>query len=338
MLYGLTRKERILRTIQRKPVDRLPVNLELTVPCAQKVIDDLGIRHDELLGVLDSHIVYAYLNDTVKRENGIIYDNWGVGYDEHEGAAIRVHPMEDELMADRYEFPDPKSPTLLSSVEKTVSDYGQEFLIPVYQKWLLFERACWLRGVENFLIDMVANRPFAEWLLDQITDYQIKLAKRAVETGIDCGRTGDDWGGQTGLLFSPTLWRELIKPRLKRIWDVYKNAGLPIIHHSCGLISEIIPDLVELGLDVLHPLQTVISRKEVKGRYGSSLVFYGGIDTQHVIPFGSTEDISAEVDDCFETLGRDGGYIVGFAHTLTSETPLENLYAVLDAVRRRQDM
>ena len=136
---------------------------------------------------------------------------------------------------------------LWMGLKATIAKYGDDYFVTSYQRWLLFERACWLRGVENFLTDMIVDRPFAEWLLDRITEYQVEVARKYIEIGIDCGRTGDDWGSQMGMLFSPDLWRGLIKPRLKKVWDVYHDAGLPVIHHSCGDIRPIIPDLIELG-------------------------------------------------------------------------------------------
>ncbi|HHV61394.1 MAG TPA: hypothetical protein GXX51_01970 [Firmicutes bacterium] len=331
----MTRKERVIRTIKREPVDRLPVNLEFTVPLAESFVARFKLDQDSLFEVLDSHIIYAYLSDEVDRKGDIIIDNWGVGYDAREGAAIRIHPLSDRLALRNYEFPDPCEKRLMEGPMATIARYGRDYFVASYQRWLLFERACWLRGVENFLMDMIVDRPFAEWLLDRITEYQVEVARRYVAAGVDCGRTGDDWGSQLGMMFSPDLWRELIKPRLKKVWDVYHDAGLPVIHHSCGDIRPIIPDLIELGLDVLHPVQAIMPRKELKRDFGARLILYGGIDTQHTIPFGTPEDVRRETIECIDILGAGGGYIVGLGHTLTSETPLANVSALIGAVRER---
>ena len=205
-----------------------------------------------------------------------------------------------------------------------------------YQKWLLFERACWLRGMENFLLDLAADRPFAEWLLDRITDYQVAVAQRCIAAGVDCGRTGDDWGTQRGMLFSPTLWRALIRPRLARVWAVYQEAGLPVLHHSCGDIQPIIGDLVEMGLTILHPLQAMMPRAALKAAYGDRLVFYGGIDCQGVVPVGTPEEVRAEAREAIRTLGARGGVVIGLTHTLTSETPLENVWALWKTVQEER--
>ncbi|NLZ53324.1 MAG: hypothetical protein GX892_09285 [Thermoanaerobacteraceae bacterium] len=329
----VTRKERMIKIIKRQPVDRLPVSLELTVPLVEKLSIVLNLSQDELFEVLDNHIIYAYLSDSVSSKDNIVIDNWGVGYDIYEGAAIRIHPLYDKRALKDYEFPDPSAEWLMDGPKATIAKYGDDYFVTSYQRWLLFERACWLRGVENFLTDMIVDRPFAEWLLDRITEYQVEVARKYIEIGIDCGRTGDDWGSQMGMLFSPDLWRGLIKPRLKKVWDVYHDAGLPVIHHSCGDIRPIIPDLIELGLDVLHPVQAVMPREELKKNFGAKLVFYGGIDTQHIVPLGAPEEIYFEVTDCINTLGAGGGYIVGLGHTLTSEVPLINIGVLITAVR-----
>ncbi|MFB3818675.1 MAG: uroporphyrinogen decarboxylase family protein [Candidatus Methylomirabilales bacterium] len=332
----LTHKDRIRRTLRREPVDYVPSNLEFSGPLAARVAHALRVSVPDLLTTFDNHIVYAYLDDETRRDAGLIYDNWGVGVQEQEGAAIVVHPMADRSAAERYRFPDPDAPGLLRTVERAVRRYGSEYFVATYQRWLLFERACWLRGMENFLLDLVTDRPFAEWLLDRITDYQVAVARRCVASGADCGRTGDDWGTQRGMIFSPQLWRELIRPRLARIWHVYQEAGVPVMHHSCGDITPIVGDLADMGLAVLHPVQAMMPRQTLKAAYGDRLVFYGGIDCQGVVPLGSPEEVRAETQDAIRTLGAGGGLIIGLTHTLTSETPLENLRMLWETVREER--
>lgn len=328
----ITPKDRVLKTICGAPLDKLPVNIEFTPPLEKKYAAYLGMKAEDLKTFFGNHIIYSYLNDEVKRESGLITDNWGVSYDEIEGATIRVHPLENKENIKKYIFPDPIYEPLMDKTKNDLDTYGDKYFVTSYQRWLLFERAAWLRGVENFLLDMVSDLKFTHWLLDRITEYQIEIAKRYVELGVDCGRTGDDWGGQSGMLFSPLLWRQLIKPRLQKIWDIYHQAGLPVIHHSCGDIRPIVPDLIEMGLEILHPVQSIMPREELKKRYGANLVFYGGIDTQRVLAFGSPSDVYNEVSDCIRILGENGGYVIGLGHTLTSETPFENINALVKAV------
>jgi uroporphyrinogen decarboxylase len=332
----LTHKERVFRTLRRQPVDYVPSNLEFSTPLAARIARELRVEVADLLTVFDNHIVYAHLSDEVRRDGGLVYDNWGIGVQEQEGAAIVGHPLAERDAVDRYRFPDPQAAGLLGGVEEAVKQFGGEYFVAGYQRWLLFERACWLRGMENFLLDLAAEPDFAEWLLDQITEYQIAVAKRCVAAGVDCGRTGDDWGTQQGMLFSPALWRKFIRPRLARVWAVYQNAGLPILHHSCGDVQAIIGDLAEMGLTILHPMQAVMPRAEIKQAYGDRLVFYGGIDCQGVVPIGTPEEVRAEASAAIDALGSGGGLIIGLTHTLTSETPLENVDALWTTVQEKR--
>lgn len=327
-----SKRERILRTINREPIDCLPVNLEFSPHLAKAYAKYKGIKEEDLIELLGNHIIYLYLSDEVDRKDGLVIDNWGVGYEELEGASIKVCPLSNKEMIKKYVFPDPSEKYLMDGPKENIKKYKSNYFIASYQRWLLFERACWLRGAENFMIDMVSDIVFAEWLLDKIMEYQIMIAHRYVDLGVDCGRTGDDWGSQRGMMFSPELWRKLIKPRLSKIWEVYHQAGLPVIHHTCGDVRPIIPDLIDLKLDILHPIQDVMPREELKEKYGSEIVFYGGIDTQKVLPLGTPEEVYQDVSECIKTLGKGGGYIVGLGHTLTSETPFSNIDALLLSV------
>jgi uroporphyrinogen decarboxylase len=172
------------------------------------------------------------------------------------------------------------------------------------------------------------NPDFVETLLDKITDYQMEIAKRYVQIGIACGRTGDDYGGKTGMLFSPTMWRRFIKPRLKRVWQVYQDAGIPIIHHSCGNIYSIIPDLIELGADILNPIQPdAMDIAKVKEQFGDKLTLYGGISTAGALALGTPQEVEEDVFRTTAILGINGGYIIAPAQGITSEVSIENIEA-----------
>ncbi|KYH33113.1 uroporphyrinogen decarboxylase family protein [Neomoorella mulderi] len=340
----LSHKERVLRSIARKEIDHLPIQIEFTPAALDKVTKAWGVPNNEeyLIERLDNHLVYAYLNDPFGKirkriftpEEKILYDEWGVGWDtQQEGTFIAYHPLANLEKYKDYQFPDPYSPDLMDFAKETVAKYAGEYLVPSYQVTCLFERAWALRGFENFLMDMILNRDFAEELLEKITDYQVEIAKRYVETGVNCGRTGDDYGGQNTLLMSPNLWREMIKPRLARIWAVYKEAGLPVIHHTCGDVRLILDDLVDMGLDILHPVQPqAMPIEELAQRYGKNLTFYGGISTQVTLPFGTPEEVRHEVKRCIEVLGAYGSYIIAPSIQISSEVPMANIEALIQAV------
>ena len=186
-------------------------------------------------------------------------------------------------------------------------------------------------------MDFIINPQFTEELYDRITEYQVVLARRFVSQGIDGVRVGDDYGTQQGLIMKPDLWRKVIKPRLKRIWAVYQAANIPVIHHTCGNVRDILDDFVEMGLNVLHPIQPMaMSLAEVGNRYSNSLSFYGGIDTQQILPYGTPEEVAQSVQDCIEFLGHRGGYIISPAQAIMEDVPLSNIQALIQAIQKHQ--
>jgi uroporphyrinogen decarboxylase len=264
----------------------------------------------------------------------LYYDWWGVGWStETEGYWPLVAPLADSQDLDAFAWPDPNSPHLLDDTAALiVRDGGQHFIAPNFG-FCLFERAWSLRGFENFCIDLAADQAFASALLDRITDIQVALARRFVTLGVDGGYLGDDYGAQQGMLFSPRTWRELFKPRLARIFAVFSEAGLPVILHSDGDIAEIIPDLVEIGLDMLNPVQPeVLDLTRLKSSFSGRLAFYGGVSTQTVLPFGKPEEVRAAVDKCVRVLASDGtGLVLAPSHRMTADIPMENVDALLTA-------
>lgn len=341
----MTHKQRILSAIARKSVGKHPVQVDFSPAGLDKIFKHLNmtqLSEEDLVEFLDNHIVYAFLNDPFgkirKRQTGgqkVLFDEWGTGWDTtQEGTFFCYHPLENMDNYKSYKFPDPYSPKLMDFAKETTEKYNNEYLVSSYQVVCLFERAWALRGFENFMMDIMINVDFAETLLDKITEYQMMVAKRYIEAGVTCGRTGDDYGAQTGMLMSPSVWRNMLKPRLKRIWDVYKQAGLPVIHHSCGDVRPIIPDFIEMGLDVLNNVQSeAMPIEELSMKYGKDLTFYGGISTQKVLPFGTPDDVRNEVKKCIDVLGKNKGYIISPSIAITSDVPIENINALLEAIK-----
>jgi uroporphyrinogen decarboxylase len=339
----MTRKERLIAAMKRQPLDRFPVQIDFS-PLMLDIIDKAyGVPQrgeEELLPYIDNHIVYGWVNDTygmlrkrTKIKEKIVYDNFGCGWDmTQEGIFPAVHPLEDESKVSKYEWPNPNEQSLMDIAEETLRRYGKDYIVSSYQVTLLFERAYALRGYENFLCDMMVNEDMAEDILENITKYQVEIAKRYVRLGVTCGRTGDDYGTQNAMLFSPKVWRKLIKPRLKRIVSVYKDAGLPVIHHSCGHVLPIIDDLAEIGIDMLNNVQPESMSRESLMPFADKISFYGGISTQKVLPNGDEEAIYREVKECMETLGSKGGYLLSPGISIISDVSIRNLNILLRAL------
>ena len=192
----------------------------------------------------------------------------------------------------------------------------------------------YLCGFENCFA-AIADMDMEEevnYLLDGITNYQCEMAKRYIKLGVQCGRTGDDYGIQKTMMISPTLWRKLFKPRLKKIVSVYKDAGLPVIHHTCGNVLPIIPDLIEVGIDVLNNVQPEAMPRTEVAKFKGQIAFYGGISTQHALPHGTEEEVYAEVKSALEELGPDTGLLLSGSQAVASDVPIKNVNALFTAL------
>jgi len=153
--------------------------------------------------------------------------------------------------------------------------------------------------------------------------------------GIDGVLLGNDWGSQRDLLMSPESWRTLLKPGAKKEYDMIHKAGLDVWVHSCGDIRKILPDLVEMGVDVLNPIQPeCMDIYDLKEKYGDRLTFWGGISTQQTLPNGTPEDVRTETIKVTEAMSRNGGYLIAAAQGMQADVPFENLCALVDTANK----
>lgn len=332
----MTHKERMIAAIRHKTIDRIPTQINYTRAMGEKLAAHLNVPASDLPDRLGNHLRRAELTQPrrVSADGKAYFDWWGVGWSTETEGYWPVHsPLAESLDLDAFAWPDPEAPQLMDDAARLVQMDGRKHVIAPNFGFCLFERAWSLRGFENFCIDLAADQVFASELLDRITEIQVALARRYVALGVDAGYLGDDYGAQQGMLFSPHTWRGLIQPRLARIFAVFLDAGLPVILHSDGDIAEIIPDLVEIGLSILNPVQPeVVDHSWLKKILGDRLAFYGGISTQTVLPYGKPEDVRAAVETCVNVLASDGtGLVIAPSHSLTTDIPMENVDALLQA-------
>ena len=207
-------------------------------------------------------------------------------------------------------------------------------IVPAFMD--IFESSWYLRGLDNMLMDFYVNEEFAIKLLDKVTQLKIELAKKWTEAGIDIIVTADDVGTQKGMMMSPDIYRKLIKPRLKKVIDSAKsvNKDVLIFYHSDGNIEEIIPDLIEVGVEILNPIQPeCMDPKKIISQYIDKISFWGTLGTQTTLPFGSANDVK---DFCIEMLGhvnQTGGLLLAPTHLVEPEVPLENIEAFVDVMK-----
>lgn len=232
--------------------------------------------------------------------------------------------------------PDSFEPTQYNTLKKKLERYGKE-------KWMvgsitctLFETAWALRGMETFLMDMVEDEDYTNELFDKVMYQPLHTGLMGVKLGVDMLWTGDDVAIQGGMLMSPELFRKYLKPRFAHMISEFRkvNPDIKIAYHTCGNPSLVLDDIIEMGVDIYHSIQPrAIDPLEVKKRYGKRLSLWGGLDVQHILPFAKPEEVKAEVKRLVEGCGKDGGYIIGPAHHIQMDTPLENVLAFYNAAK-----
>jgi len=200
--------------------------------------------------------------------------------------------------------------------------------------WGLFEHSWRIRGFEEALTDAVLRPDFYGELLDRLADLFVAFVNVWADVPADAIMFGDDWGYQQGVILGPERWRTFIKPRWARVYEAVHAQDKIVISHCCGSIADIMPDIVEIGLDVLESVQPEprgMNPYELKRRWGDRITFWGALGSQSTIQFGSPKEIQAEVRRLCAEMGRGGGYILAPAKSLQPGTPLENAAAVVEA-------
>lgn len=341
----LTNKERFTRCAFGQEIDMLPIQCDFSGRGLKQFLLGKGIKNVsdlELLPYFDNHVLYAYMNGATlrlktkdSRGEATIRDEWGIDWDTDQDLYYVSHPLEDWDAFEQYQVPDPMAPGYLDYAEQIANQYGDSHIVTSYHFCCLFERAYMLRGFENLMTDFYLEEELLEALLDKITDFQVALAKRYVSIGVNCGRTVDDYGMQNSMIMAPDIWRRFIKPRLAKIIAVYRNAGLPVIHHSCGAIGPIIGDLIEIGVNVLNPIQPkALDLPALVQDYGDKLTFFGGICNQDVLPFRTPEEVEENVRTITALLGSKGRYIIAPSNGIGTDVPIENIEAYFQAAER----
>jgi uroporphyrinogen decarboxylase len=333
---GLTSKERMSLALLHKSIDRIPTQINYTPALGKRMADHYRSDEQTLPERLGNHLLRVDLQfePRYSEDGKVRYDWWGVGFAvEEEGYFASVNPLADSKDLDAYPWPDPQGPRLMEAAARVLArDAASHFIVPNFG-FALFERAWTLRGLDTFMMDMILDPGFVEELLDRIVEIQLVLIRRFINLGLDGGYFGDDYGAQHNMLFSPQMWRKFIKPRLARMFAPFREVGLPVIMHSDGAIQAIIPDLIEIGLTALNPIQPeVLDHGWLATTIGDQLAYYGGISSQTVLPHGSPADVKKAVYDCVHHLAPRGtGLVLAPSHRMMTDVRLDNIDALLDA-------
>lgn len=245
------------------------------------------------------------------------------------------HPPLPEPDFGDYRFPEPGEffrPEMKEQARETCRRNSDKFLVGNLG-WGLWERYWNLRGFENALMDCVAAPDFFAEALDRLADLYLAFVDYTVDLPVDGILFGDDWGDQRGVTIGPDRWRKFIKPRWARIYERVHAAGKIVMSHSCGSVAEILPDAIEIGLDVLESCQPEaadMNPYELKKNWGDKITFWGALGSQSTIPNGTPEGIRAEIRRLKSEMPVGGGYILAPAKPLQPETPAENAAAILE--------
>ncbi len=334
----MRRRERVLQALSHHRVPVVPWNIELTMPQQEKVAVQAGIGRDDFVDFSGSHIEKAGYNTGFSIKDGLFRDEFGVAWDrsgpDRDIGIIREFLIKQPSL-DGYKFPVPDIEHVRNSTQKLLDNGRGTFKLGKIGT-AYFERAWSLTGMEELMINFHANPVFVEELFDHILEFNMQIIDEALRYAIDGIYFGDDYGQQNGLLMSPDTWRRFIRGGLAKMFEKIKDAGKIVVLHSCGNISEIMPDMLDIGLDVYQTVQPeVYDLKKLKRRFGGNLAFWGGISTQRTLPFVTPDRLKKLVRETIEIMGTDGGYIAAPTHRIPRDVPMENIHALIEILKHQ---
>lgn len=319
------------------------------------------IPHPAVLKALDTDVISVKLGGgktppKPKRDDGLVEDAYGVLYrrvQQTSGSYMEVaySPLANATLETLKNYPWPRVdyPGRLEETAETARSLYENTDLALMGRFggPIIETAVYLMGFENWLLCTAEAPDVAGYLLDRLTDIMIEMDRIGLEATAPYLQifkvSGEDLGTQNGLLYSPRMLRSLILPRFQRRWQAARdyldtvNPTCKIMLHSCGSVRRIIPDLIASGIQVLNPIQPRakdMDSYELKQEFGNQLVFHGGVDIQEVLPFGTKEEVEAEVKTRIQALAPGGGYILSTSHFIQADTPPENVVTMCEAAHK----
>lgn len=341
-------RERFLAALNRENPDRVPKNADFTPQALKTFQENSGVEMPSEYFGFEAR--YLNLNPTIKEMNfdpylgelpfGSTVDEWGVGeIPAHLYHLTQmVHPMRNfssvaEIEA--YPFPDIDADyRYVGLAEKVAAIHEAGFA--VMAGWTInFEQSWYLRGMDQFMLDFYDRPDFVDALLTKVTDIFCVFVEQMVAAGVDLILTGDDIGTQKGMMISPKLWRQWLKPHQARLVKVAKttNPQVIVLYDSDGNFDPVIPDLIDIGIDVLGPVQPECNDPAwLKREFGNHISFWGSIGVQSTLPFGTPDEVRFEVKKRIDVLGAGGGLLIAPSHVIPPETPWKNIAAFFEAI------
>ncbi len=336
----MTRCERTIAAINHQNTDIVPYNMYFTSQQHEKMAEYFSDPHFiDKIGNHSEGSYYSGYKSEISLGSGYWKDDFGVVWNRNgtdkdigviDGIVLKNPSMEG------YEFPELDEKRFRNELQELIDKADDKFKIAGIG-YSLFERAWSLRGMENILMDMILEPKFVDQLFDAITEFNIKIIDIALEYDINCFHFGDDWGQQKGMIMGPINWRKFIKPRMKIMYEKIKSRGIIVSQHSCGDIREVLPDLIDIGLDIFRTFQPEIyDLKNIKAEYGNDITFWGGISTQSLLPFESPVTIKKVVLETIDIMSKSGGYVLAPTHAIAGDVPIENIVALIDVFQNQK--
>lgn len=357
-------KERVLATIAHQEPDRVPVDYWAVPEVTESLLEEFAVEEEhDLLSRLNVDIRYvnpSYTGSHFKERpdgslhrelsNGTFVDIWGVKrkmVNWGKGTYLEMieSPLRDADNVKKIENHTWPSVEAFDyqSISRQCNKYKDLAIILTGDRLTtrasVFKLAMYLRGMEKFLMDLVLSPKLAEALVAKLLEFHLEHNRRifqAAASEIDIFMLGDDFGTENGLLVGVPMFRRIFKPALRCLIDLAKEFGLKTMIHSCGAIRELIPDFIEMGLDILNPIQIRakgMNPEDLQREFGKDICFHGSMDVQKELPFRTPEEIRKIVRSRIEVLGKNGGLILAPSHNLQPDVPMENILALYTATR-----
>jgi uroporphyrinogen decarboxylase len=346
----MNHRERIVAAIRHQPIDRIPTDIWATPEVWAMLHRHFGVSDNlSIYAALDIDgivgITPPYVGPPLRVEGDYHENEWGMGYRSQRygtGAydeQVRYPLANAQTIADleRYPWPSPDwydyaaLPRLALQVGERAVEVGYTALFYYHNL---------LRGLEQSLVDPLEKPEFTHFLVQKLSDFFTEYHRRCYEATrglIDTTQVTDDWGSQHGLLSSRKVFNDFYRAPMQRAIDLAKRYGINVFHHDDGDMRALLPTFVEMGIDILNPVQWRCGNwdlKAIKTQYGPRICFHSAVDNQETLPFGTPQDVRQQVKTLIQTLGEDHtGFIIGPCHNLQSVTPVENILALYDVAK-----
>lgn len=349
-------RERVLRTLRHETPDRVPLDggfcpqiwaklkEHFRTESNERIKEKLGMDHKgETLGPSLSfqkqNCVWFEEDWGIHIGNNVFESEWGFRCRMKPGISIPqyiYHPLSDTTNLNKYTFPDISAPGRFKKLEETLSNYKDNYMVGASIPWNFFKH-CWqLRGFQTLLEDLYLNPQFVEELLDRLLAFKLEQVREYAKLEPDIISIGGDVGMQNNMMMAPDIWRKYFKARLKILIEESRrqNKNIYWFFHSDGYIEPIIPDLIEIGFNIIDPIQPeCMDPVKIKKMYGDRITLHGTISLQKTLPFGTSEDVREEVLSRIKECGNNGGLILAPANTVTADVPIENVLAVYNTAK-----